>query len=379
MAKSDIGFALNYTNIHLIDITPDAANRTWAWIAAGISDITPTPNETVEQVAYYDGGGQSESEVTGGQMVYAYTGNRKYGDAAQDFVAGLDYTYGEGRKTNLRYIAPDGRVVEGKVTVANIVNTGGAANAKGTFSFELHNAGVPKVVPPTYAAAPDTLTLQPVTVAVGKTAEAVLAALPEGSSDVCVWGVDDMEIATVDGTGVVKGIKEGTTKLHCRSALAPTLSAEATITVTAAEPEPEPTELTFTKATGATGLGDVTFDELGTLEMSQAGTKVTYTGTLNKVDNWTEFSSIPADLTGYYVPMVLSGPEGSYMGKTTRSGTWKVNAIADCDQDSGGLVVAVQKDQKSFTFQAFASKEDAEGKVNGTTYTVDLNGVTYAE
>lgn len=124
---------------------------------------------------------------------------------------------------------------------------------------------------------------------------------------------------------------------------------------------------------GTTGLGDVSFEDLGDIEVSQSGRTIRVTGTLSKVE-WPEFSSQQADLTGYYVAILLSG--AGYVGKTTRGGSWKVVDVARC---SDGLVVAVEKGQKSFTFQLFASKGQAEERSGGTTYTVDLSGVEYGE
>ena len=134
-----------------------------------------------------------------------------------------------------------------------------------------------------------------------------------------------------------------------------------------------------TPNSGATGLGDVTYENLGSITVSTTGKTIKVAGTLNNVPDWTEFSSIQSDLTGYYVAMNLSGDTGAYIGKTTQGGTWKVNPLAACTQEQGGIVTAVQKGQKSYTFQAFANEGDALAKKNGTTYTVDLSAVTYNE
>lgn len=134
-----------------------------------------------------------------------------------------------------------------------------------------------------------------------------------------------------------------------------------------------------TLGTGDTGLGGVTFDQLGSVSATQSGSKVKVSGTLAHKGAWPEFSSIEADQTGYYLPLALTGPDGSYMGKTTLSNQWKTIPVAECSPERGGLVIAVKKGQKSFTFQTFASKADAEAKENGETVTVDLSGVTYVE
>lgn len=126
-------------------------------------------------------------------------------------------------------------------------------------------------------------------------------------------------------------------------------------------------------ADGPTGLGEVSFEDLGDYEVSQNGLTITVTGTLNEVD-WPEFSSRESDRTGYYLTLLLDGPEGTYVGKTTPSNDWKVVPVADC---ADGWCVAVKPNAKSFTFQAFANADDAAAKENGTKHTVDLAGVAY--
>lgn len=126
-------------------------------------------------------------------------------------------------------------------------------------------------------------------------------------------------------------------------------------------------------ADGPTGLGDVTFEQLGDYTVEQSGRTVTVKGELNEVE-WPEFSSRESDRTGYYLTLVLSGTDGAYVGKTTPSNDWKSVPVSDC---ADGWCVAVKKDQKSFTFQAFKNAEDAAAKRDGVQYTADLSGVTY--
>lgn len=126
-------------------------------------------------------------------------------------------------------------------------------------------------------------------------------------------------------------------------------------------------------ADGPTGLGDVTFQQLGDYTVEQSGKTVTVEGELNEVD-WPEFSSRETDRTGYYLTLVLTGTDGSYVGKTTPSNDWKSVPVEDC---ADGWCVAVKENQKSFTFQAFKDAEDAAAKQDGVQYTVDLSSVTY--
>lgn len=138
-------------------------------------------------------------------------------------------------------------------------------------------------------------------------------------------------------------------------------------------------DVTATKGTGTTGLGSVTFEQLGDVTVTQKAQVITVAGTLNNIEAWPEFSSNPEDLKGYYLPLVLEGDEGAYFGKTVANGSWKTVPLSECDLAHGGMIIAVAKDAEAVTFQMFASKADAEAKKDGTLYTVDLSGVTYAE
>lgn len=127
--------------------TADEMTQVWARVAAGINTFDPQWNEEIDQTPYLDGDGFGSSDVTAAQLVIAFEGHRKYGDAAQDFIAGLQAELGEGRKTKFRWTDPDGAIFEGPCTVANIVGASGAANEKSTFSFEIHFNGKPTYTP----------------------------------------------------------------------------------------------------------------------------------------------------------------------------------------------------------------------------------------
>lgn len=140
-------FILNYENKYEIDVNPSGDAPTFEVLAAGITNVSWNGNEQLMQDVYYDGKGMGSTEVVGGQLVGSVTGHRKVGDPAQDFVMGLDLTYGEGRKTTLKWTKPDGRVLTCAITLANITDAAGDANAKDDISFEMHVNGKPEVQP----------------------------------------------------------------------------------------------------------------------------------------------------------------------------------------------------------------------------------------
>lgn len=234
---TDIGFAKNYTNLYEIDVTPDADAPTWARVAAGINDVNWGGNENIAQDAYYDGDGMASSEVTGGQIVGTFSGHRVYGDPAQDYIASLLLDYA-GRHTNFKWTAPDGAVLLGGATVANVNPQGGDPNSKSDFGFEMHYNGMPSFTPGDASTFPESITATAVTVAVGATAAVGATVAPATASPALVYGVRDRDIATVDAEGNVVGIAEGETEVSVKSAAKPSVRTVVKVTVTAASVQP---------------------------------------------------------------------------------------------------------------------------------------------
>lgn len=141
---ADKEFVLNFKNKYFLDTSGGADGaEVWSPLAAGIQNVSWAGNEVIDQSQYYDGGGLASTEVTGGQWVASVSGHRVIGDAAQDFVFGLMLEYGAKRKTKLKWERPDGKTVTADVTIANIADAAGDANAKDSISFEIHCNGAP--------------------------------------------------------------------------------------------------------------------------------------------------------------------------------------------------------------------------------------------
>lgn len=127
----------------------ETAASTWSPLAGGINNVEPSGNEELAQDKYLDGGGFGETDVIGGQLTLAFSGHRKYGDAAQDFIFSKTLSLGNARRANFRWTQPDGSVFTGSATIANISGPSGDAGAKGEISFEIHFNGTPAYTPPT--------------------------------------------------------------------------------------------------------------------------------------------------------------------------------------------------------------------------------------
>lgn len=146
------GFELNYLNKYEIDTKgnmdpSDTASASFAPLAAGISQVTPSANETADTTEYYDGQGFGASDVTGKRLQLAFTGNRKSGDAAQDYIAAHQLSVGDELKTLMRWTDPDGNIIVGQITMTAIVASGGNPGAKQTFSFTAVFNGKPTFTP----------------------------------------------------------------------------------------------------------------------------------------------------------------------------------------------------------------------------------------
>ena len=131
-----------------INTTPGETPGTYVQIAAGITNVEPNNNEELSQDIYLDGDGYGETDVIGAQLVLTFTGHRKYGDPAQDFIFGKLLELGPNRRTEFRWTEPDGGVFEGECTIANISGPSGDAGTKGEISFEIHFNGKPNYTPP---------------------------------------------------------------------------------------------------------------------------------------------------------------------------------------------------------------------------------------
>lgn len=154
-------FSLNFQELYELDITPNGVSRTWVRLGAGISSADPSNNENIDQSAYIVDDGYGTTEVIGAQKTIAFSGHRVVGDAAQDYIANLQYSLGNLRKTNFRFYDAGGNSVLGVCTIANIDIGGGDAAAKTEIAFEIHFNGKPAYTP--QAVAPELTT----TIAVG--------------------------------------------------------------------------------------------------------------------------------------------------------------------------------------------------------------------
>jgi hypothetical protein len=144
---------LNFQTLFELDITPEGQARTYTRLGDGLTTASPSTNEKLDQKAYLDDDGGQTSEVTGFQLVYAFSGDRIPGNAAQDFIFSKILDLGAARHTNFRTTGADGTVISGECTIANIQLPGGDANSPAACGFEIHLNGKPSKTDPVAAPA----------------------------------------------------------------------------------------------------------------------------------------------------------------------------------------------------------------------------------
>ena len=143
-----MSFKLNPENKYEIETSgltdpTTLTNAKWSQLAGGIETITPTLKETDDTTHYYDGGNFGTEDVTAKTINIAFSGNRKEGDTAQDFVAGKLLSVGDNLKALIRWTQPSGDQIVFLSTLTAIAVSGGKASDKQTFSFTAISNGQP--------------------------------------------------------------------------------------------------------------------------------------------------------------------------------------------------------------------------------------------
>ena len=234
MAKNqDLGFAPNYMSALEVDITPEATTPTWAIFSRGITEVKPTTNETTDTKDYYDGYGTPTDKVKSVQPQYEVTGDRCYGDPAQDFITSCALLTGEGRKTQFRHTAANGDIIEGDCTLLNLTpNSGqGDASALGAFTCTIATAGSPKFTAGNKLKLPESVTASDIEVAVDATTKIDASVAPTDANPKCFYASGNTGIAAVDSDGNVKGVAQGETTVTVRAASKPSVMKSVKVTV----------------------------------------------------------------------------------------------------------------------------------------------------
>lgn len=128
-----------------------------AWVykelCAGIKQIQVQVNEQNKQDWYMCGQGGASNEVTGIAPTYQISGDRIYGNEAQDYIVGLKYALGKSRHSSVKIEHYNGATLmsteECDCTITDIIDIGGNATDKVPFGCTIRLNGIPTVTPAT--------------------------------------------------------------------------------------------------------------------------------------------------------------------------------------------------------------------------------------
>lgn len=137
---------MNANWVNKIEIGTGKTGETWTYatLCKGIESMEFTENEQNQQFFFLCGEGFAHNETTGAAPELTITGRRIVGDAAQDYIAGLQYKLGTERNSHVK-ITAEGKVIECDCTVGNITSFGGSTLDVNAFGCTIRFNGKPTV------------------------------------------------------------------------------------------------------------------------------------------------------------------------------------------------------------------------------------------
>lgn len=130
----------------IIEIGTSESNGTWTYarLCAGIKGMVININENVVTEQYLCGNGHAHNEVTGMAPQVQITGDRVDGDAAQDFIFGLQFKLGSERQSSVK-ITTSGKVITCACVITDIVAFGGNSAELKPFNCNIRFNGAPTI------------------------------------------------------------------------------------------------------------------------------------------------------------------------------------------------------------------------------------------
>ena len=137
----------NWVNeIHIGTSATTANPPVWTYVklCEGIEGMSFAENEQNQQYFFLCGEGFAHNEVTGSAPELDITGRRIVGNAAQDYIAGLQFKHGSDRNSSVKIIA-EGKQIICDCTIGNITSFGGQALDINSFGCTIRFNGKPNV------------------------------------------------------------------------------------------------------------------------------------------------------------------------------------------------------------------------------------------
>ena len=142
--------AVWHDNESKIEIGTAYSNSGWTYspLCQGIKSMTPTFNENVVTEQYFCGEGFAHNEVTGMAPQIQVTGDRVEGDAAQDYITGLQWKLGADRVTSVKLTRVESgttKIYTFDATITDIVTFGGESTNLKPFNCVIRPNGKPTI------------------------------------------------------------------------------------------------------------------------------------------------------------------------------------------------------------------------------------------
>lgn len=118
--------------------------ETWSDLCAGIKGIQTNINENIVTEQYLCGEGFAHNEVTGMAPYIQVTGDRKEGDAAQDYIAGLQFKLGPEREGKIK-VTTGSKIIAVDCVFSDIVTFGGQSVDLKPFNCNIRFNGKPTI------------------------------------------------------------------------------------------------------------------------------------------------------------------------------------------------------------------------------------------
>ena len=134
----------NWVNELHVGTAYSSSTWTYSKLCKGIEGMTFNENEQNQQFFFLCGQGFAHNETTGAAPELTITGRRMVGDAAQDYIAGLQFKLGADRNSSVKIIA-EGKQITCDCTIGAITSFGGNTLDVNAFGCTIRFNGKPTV------------------------------------------------------------------------------------------------------------------------------------------------------------------------------------------------------------------------------------------
>ena len=116
-------------------------------IIRGLENFAPAIDGNVESWTPMDEGGWVRNQVTGKGLTLGFSGKRQYGDAGNDYIAGLMIGTGVTVQSKFKWEMPSGAMLSGDCVINVTTPAGGDSTNIDTLEFEILSDGKPEYTP----------------------------------------------------------------------------------------------------------------------------------------------------------------------------------------------------------------------------------------